>query len=71
MIGDKSSVIPLIQLLEDRDFEVRQKAAIALGEIADLGATMSLKEALKDSNKEVRQSARWSLDKIREKSGVF
>ena len=64
-------MVPLVQLLEDRDYEVRQKAAIALGKIADLGATMSLKEALKDSNKEVRQSARWSLDKIRDISGVF
>ena len=66
MLKESKAVVPLIHLLSDRDFEVREKAAVALGEIGDISASRALKQAQKDQNKDVRVAAGHALKKIME-----
>ncbi len=54
---DISSVEPLIQALQDEAWEVRQKAAKALGRIGDRRAVDPLQELLRDNNSVVRDEA--------------
>jgi HEAT repeat protein len=54
----------LTRLLADPSWEVRSKAAWALGQIGDRGATDALAGALKDARADVRKSAAWALGQI-------
>jgi HEAT repeat protein len=56
----------LIGLLDDRDFEVREKAAMALGHIGDIAALVALRNAQKDQNRDVRVAAGNSIQQIKE-----
>ncbi len=59
-----SAVEPLIAALRDRDEDVRQWAAGALGKIGDARAVEPLSAALKDTVAGVREWAAWALGKI-------
>jgi HEAT repeat protein len=54
----------LTRLLSDPSWEVRSKAAWALGQIGDGRATGALSGALKDTRADVRKSAAWALGQI-------
>ncbi|MHC1610533.1 MAG: HEAT repeat domain-containing protein [Candidatus Methanospirareceae archaeon] len=60
----KNNEHPLIQALEDRDWNVRRSVARALGEIKDLRAVEPLIRALEDEDEDVRKSAAWALGEI-------
>ena len=52
-IGDKSAVSLLIQRLQDEDYEVRLKAAEALGKIGDTQAIDPLIKLMRDGKSQV------------------
>jgi HEAT repeat protein len=54
----------LIQMLEDRDPDVRQAAAESLGKLADVRAIEPLSKALDDRNPWVRRAVARSLDVV-------
>jgi len=54
----------LTRLLADPSWEVRSKAAWALGQIGDRRAADALAWALKDARADVRKSAAWALGQI-------
>lgn len=54
----------LIDDLTDSDWQVRSKAAMALGEMGDEKAVDPLIEALRDDVREVRLNAAWALGEI-------
>jgi HEAT repeat protein len=62
----------LIKALEDRNEGVRERAAVALGEIGDKGAVPELIERFKDENEDmdVRVSAAKALGKIKDEGAV-
>lgn len=60
----KPAVEPLIQVLKDEHWEVRLKAAEALGKIKDPKAVEPLIQALKDGNDSVRQKVAFALGDI-------
>ena len=62
-IGEPA-VEPLIRALKDGDTDVRQNAAVALGDIRDSQAVGPLINALNDSDTGVRWSATYALSKI-------
>lgn len=67
LIGrDKNARVtdPLVKALQDRDPDVRQSAAFALGEIKDSAAITPLVLSLKDPHNPFRQAAAASLKKI-------
>ncbi|MFW6172403.1 MAG: HEAT repeat domain-containing protein [Elusimicrobiota bacterium] len=66
LIGEESSVIPLREVLKDknRSMIVRLKAAEALGHIGHKGAVGPLLEALEDGDMEIRYSAAVALGEI-------
>jgi hypothetical protein len=57
-------VVQYIEALKDKNWDVRQSAADALGNIGDASAVPALIEALKDENKGVRGNAAGALGKI-------
>lgn len=62
---DARALAPLVTGLEDPQGWVRQSAALALGELGDVGALEALKRsALNDLNADVRRNARRSLEKL-------
>ncbi len=67
----KSAVIPLISLLdEEKESNIRDWAAWALGEIGDTRAIKPLVNALKkDKSPDVRQEAGLALEEIAKKQG--
>jgi HEAT repeat protein len=64
LIGDKRTVKSLIRALKDKNEDVRERAAMALGKIGDERAVEPLIRALKDKDKFVRTSAAKSIGKI-------
>jgi len=60
------TVEPLIKTLGDKDWDVRMRAARALGEIGDERAVEPLIELLEDDDEGVRESAEEALEKIKE-----
>jgi HEAT repeat protein len=54
----------LVQMLSDKDWQVRREAAWALGEIGDPKAVPFLIRSLRDKDKYVRRAAAWALGKI-------
>lgn len=58
-------MVPLIGALTDRDHEVREEAAKALGMIGDKKAVEPLNEALKDTDAKVRREAELALARLR------
>jgi HEAT repeat protein len=54
----------LTRLLADPSWEVRSKAAWALGQIGDTRASTALAGALKDGRADVRKSAAWALGQM-------
>lgn len=62
-LGD-TIVITLIKVLQDPDWDVRETAAWALGELGDARAIDPLIEALQDANKEVRRAAAKALGEL-------
>lgn len=65
LFGDEISL--LIPKLNDETWWVREGAAEALGEIADVRAVEALTEALKDEDKNVQEAAKEALEKIKAK----
>lgn len=65
-LKDERAVEPLIELLADDDRCVRNKAAVALGEMGTT-AVEPLIELLKDENREVREAAELALRIIKKK----
>jgi HEAT repeat protein len=65
----KAGVADLVKLLGNRDPQLRQRAAHALGAIGPeaFKAVPALKKALKDSDPTVRQAADVALQRIRGK----
>ena len=57
-MGASKDVKRLINVLKDEEWDVREKAAEALGEIGDAMAVESLIEALKDENMGVQKDAK-------------
>ncbi len=70
MIGDPSSVAPLIRALRHKSCRVRTAAADALGSLRDRRAIAPLISALSDPDPRVRSSAGWSLANIPDSSAV-
>ncbi|MBP2133431.1 HEAT repeat protein [Methanomicrobium sp. W14] len=58
---DKSSVVPLLALLDHSDKWVRSGAAKALGEIGDRESVFCIKPMLSDENPKIRASAAEAL----------
>jgi len=54
----------LIMALSDSDWNIRHKAAHALGEIGDSRAISALTKALQDAHAEVRKAAARSLGEM-------
>ena len=67
---DADKVDTLIQWLKDKDKNVRQLAALEMGEIKDTSAVEPLIAALKDNNSSVRWSAAEALGKIKDERAV-
>ncbi len=63
-LGD-SSINELLEVLMDKDAEVRCRAIEALGKIGNPSALSGLMKALNDEDKQVRGKAAWALGKIR------
>jgi len=63
-LGD-SSINGLLEVLMDKDAEVRCRAIEALGKIGNPSALSGLMKALKDEDEQVRGKAAWALGKIR------
>ena len=64
---ESAEAVPaLTRLLGDTDWQVRSKAAWALGQIGDRRAADALASALKDSKPDVRKTAAWALGQIGE-----
>ena len=68
-LPDPKAVIPLIAALRDSDANVRQRVAIALGDIGSQ-ATEALVKLLGDSNPEMRRVAAEQLGRIRPPEAV-
>ncbi|UCD54652.1 MAG: HEAT repeat domain-containing protein, partial [Candidatus Omnitrophota bacterium] len=71
-IGDTRAVVPLIELLKDKDkgSSIRSAAASALGQIGDVRAVEPLIEALKDEAPWVRSTAAQALGKLGDVSAI-
>lgn len=69
-IGDTRAVEPLIQLLKDRDRDVRLVAARVLGGMRDTRVVEPLIQVLKDEDRGVRMSAARALGRIGDKRAV-
>ena len=69
-IGDTRAVEPLIQVLDDKDKDVRLTAARVLGVIGDARAVESLIQALRDEERVVRMNAATALGRIGDKRAV-
>ena len=67
---DTQTVAPLIELLKDKDFEVRTQAAKVLGESAHAQALEPLLSLLKDSSLRVRFHAAVALGKLRSAKAI-
>ena len=65
-----SAVDPLIQALQDKDYQVRSRAAYTLGEIEDDRAVEPLIQALSDEEWVVRGNAAEALGKIKDERAV-
>ena len=63
-LGDNRAVMPLCDILKDRDEWVRANAVKALGKIGDYRAVVPLCDILKDRDKWVRANAATALGKI-------
>lgn len=64
----RETVDPFIGYLDDEDWQTRQKAAEALGEIGNEKAIEPLRnQAVNDENEDVRQTATRALERIRAK----
>src|SRR5260221_387214 len=63
-LGD-SSINELLEVLMDKDAEVRCRAIEALGKIGNPSALSGLMKALNDEDEQVRGKAAWALGKIR------
>lgn len=66
----KPSVKPLIELLKDKDWDVRWRAAEALGELKAQEALDALTKALDDDDKDVRWAAVSALGEIGSKKAI-
>jgi len=69
-IGDTRAVEPLIQVLEDKDRDVRLVAARVLGGMGDTRAVEPLIQLLEDEDRGVRMSAARALGRIGDKRAV-
>jgi len=69
-IGDTRAVEPLIQVLKDKDKDVRLTAARVLGVIGDARAVESLIQALRDEERVVRMNAATALGRIGDKRAI-
>ncbi len=69
-IGDTRAVEPLIQVLKDKDKDVRLTAARVLGGIGDARAVEPLIQALTDEERVVRMNAATALGRIGDKRAI-
>ncbi|MGZ8932518.1 MAG: HEAT repeat domain-containing protein, partial [Halobacteriota archaeon] len=60
---------PLIKALGDQYSDVREAAALALGQLGDPRAMDPLNEALEDTDQRVQKAAAHALQGITEKNG--
>lgn len=60
----KKAIKPLTEALKHQDFEIRESAAEALGEIGDKAALDSLEKALNDENVYVRNRVKTAIRRI-------
>ncbi len=65
------AVPPLVAALRDRQYPVRQAAALALGDVGDHRAVPSLVAALQDEQMAVRQAAAASLSKLPDRQATL
>jgi len=64
-IGSSKAVYPLITLLDDEDYNVRDAAAMAIGQIGDKEALPALKKALeKEKNSKVVKYLEKAIEKL-------
>src|SRR5262245_27368495 len=63
-LDDSRAVKPLIDVIRDREPQVREQAAWALGALDDPSAVTALVAALKDENPRVRKQSAWALGAI-------
>jgi hypothetical protein len=70
LIGDKRTVKSLIRALKDKNEDVRERAAMALGKIGDERAVEPLIRALQDKDEDVRERAAMALGKIGDERAV-
>lgn len=68
--SDVDTVSPLIELLKNRDADLRMQAALALGEQGDARAVTALAEALDDEDTNVRYHAIEALGKLKATGAV-
>jgi HEAT repeat protein len=67
---ERAAVPSLIRALESEAWQVREKAAAALGQIGDRRALRPLIETLQDKNDWVRTQAVWALQKLGDERAV-
>jgi len=67
----RSNVLPyLIQMMHNKDVEVRRAVATALGGLKDNNAVGYLVELLRDNDSQVRQLAAWGLGESKDKRAL-
>ena len=68
----KSKVLPyLIQIMHNKDVEVRRAVATALAGLKDVNSISYLIEFLRDSDPQVRQLATWGLGELKDKRSLY
>jgi len=70
-IKDQKIILKLIELLRDKESDVRRRAAYALGQIQAKEAVLPLLELLKDKDSDVRGLAASALGQIQAKEAVL
>ena len=65
-LGDPLAFEPLVNLLDDEAFRVREAVARSLGWLGDVRAIPYLNAALDDDDRMVRTAAEWSLEQLRD-----
>jgi HEAT repeat protein len=66
----QKALMPLIELLQDEDEEVRSDSALALGKLGDKRAVEPLINAVNDKCMDVQTSAAWALGSLRDRRAI-
>jgi HEAT repeat protein len=70
ILGAAEASVPISQMLEDHEWEVRKEAASALGKLCNPETLEPLAKLLDDLDGDVREAAAVALGKMRDRRGV-